>query len=404
MKMIQVDEQELQQLREAVVAWKEHQRKTDEEKRTADEKEKYDKIKKDILSTISPISGKKVKFVNDFPEADKAEPDTEYRNFGDFLEMVRLNHPDIQSMRNSRLNDTKYKTAMSTTNAQGGYTIPEEWVKEILNELNNNADIMPLFFPVPLAGDTLHLNSLNTDLTVAWSTEAATKTATKPTFSQADLTLRFLYAIITRTIELAQDSIINIPGLLNKLVAKNMALEIEQEGLEGAGAPFTGLLNAVGVNAQAMAAANLQYADLTAARNNTGVLNVYKKAAKWMMTEGALDIVMNLVDLNNRPLINFEQLKADVPLTLFGKKILISDQIADTTGAAGTTTIYFGDPGNIWMGKKKGHETMSVLYSQDAVVGSENFFTDNKDGWRFELRRGIIVAIPAAFVRLTGVK
>jgi HK97 family phage major capsid protein len=132
---------------------------------------------------------------------------------------------------------------------------------------------------------------------------------------------------------------------------------------------------------------------------------VYKNGSEWWLTLGGLDIVMNLLDNNNRPLWKLNDPLEGKPPTILGYKYNISDQITDTTGTGGTTSFVFGNLKHVWQAKKKGQpDTINVLYSQTAVVGEENFFTDNKDGWRFELRRGFITAIPAAFDKLTGVK
>jgi len=366
------------------------------------EKEKIEKIKKEILDSIAP-ERKKVEFVSVEPE--KPEAGVKYcKSFGEFMWMVKTGDPRL-------------KTAMSTTSAQGGYTIPEGWSKEIVNSLNNYAAAPGMVTQVTMGEPTLHLNSLLTDLTVAWSTEATAKSTTKPTFSQADLTLRFLYALITLTKELSQDSMLNLGSFLKDLVTQNIALELEAQILQANAAPFTGILNAAGVNAVAQVGANLSYSDLTAVVNNTGQLEQYKKGAGWWMTRGALDVIINLMDNNNRPLINLslplsQDTKSNqnqIPINLLGYPVYISDQITDTLSEeAGSTSIAFGNLKNVWMGKKAGHEGLEVLVTDTGVINSgvevtENALTENKQIYRFEIRRGIIVAVPAAFVKLTGV-
>ena len=360
------------------------------------EKDRFEKMKADIISAIAPVQ-KKLEFVSVEPK-DKVAG-TEYcKSFGQFLHMVKSG-------------DIRLKTAMSTTSAQGGYTIPQEWSKEIINEMNNFATAPGMCTPINMSAPTLHINSLLTDLSVSWSTEATDKSVTKPTFSQADLTLRYLYAILTMTKELSADSLIDMSVFLQNLVAQNIALELEAQILQANAAPFTGILNATGVNAVAQAAANLGYADLTAVVNNTGQLEQYKKGSAWWLTRGALNLVMNLKDNQNRPLFNLNNpiIEGSIPMIL-NYPVHISDQITDTLSAAGTTSIAFGDLKNVWIGKKAGDpDSLDVLWTNTAIISSstsvsENLFQSNKEALRFELRRGILVAVPAAFVKLTGVK
>jgi len=365
-------------------------------KKDAIEMDRFEKMKADIIAKIAPVQ-KRLEFVAGEPKERKEG--TDYcKSFGEFLHMVKTN-------------DIRLKTAMSTTSGQGGYTIPQEWSKDILNEMNNFATAPQKCTVMNMSAPTLHINSLLTDLTVAWSTEATDKSTTKPTFSQADLTLRYLYAIITMTKELSADSLIDMSAFLKNLVAQNIALELEAQILQANAAPFTGILNAVGVNAVAQVAGNLSYSDITAVVNNTGQLEQYKKNAVWYMTRGALNLVMNLKDLQNRPLFNMNNpvIDGSLPMIL-NYPVNISDQITDTLSAAGSTSIVFGDLKNVWIGKKAGDpDAIDVLWTNTAIISSstsvtENLFLANKEALRFELRRGILVAIPAAFVKLTGVK
>lgn len=397
---------------EALLRIEEDMKKILEKKRVEDmdtiEREKWEKQKKEILDAIT-AKEKGIQIVNKLPEKPIAGMEyltNDDESFAKFLWMVKQN-------------DTRLKTAMSTTSAQGGYTIPEEWAKDIVNSLNNFAASLTKVTTITMTDPTLHIQSLLTDLSVAWSTEATAKSTTKPTFSQADLTLRFLYALITATKELTQDTLLNLAQFLKNLVAENMALELEAQILQANAAPFTGILNAAGVNAVAQAGVSLAYSDLTAVVNNTGQLEQYKTGAEWWMTRGAVDIIGNLMDNNNRPLLNLNntlndaQMKAsknNLAMSLLGYPVYISDQITDTTGAGGTTNIAFGNLKHVWMGKKKGHEEMDVLWTNVGVIDdgagavSENALTQNKEIWRFELRRGTLVTIPAAYVKLTGVK
>jgi len=297
---------------------------------------------------------------------------------------------------------------MSTTSAQGGYLIPETWYNEIVNMINNYAQVPGLCREIQMTASTVHLNSYLTDLTVGWSTEATAKTTTKPTFSQGDLTLRFVYAIITATNELLRGSIVNIDQMLKELVAQNIALEIEQEILEGT--TFTGLSTA-GINNVNLGGASLNSNDLINVINNTGQLEVYKKASTWVMNRSAVSLIMKLVDGSNRPM----WLPMNNPLTgkqevsLLGYPYVISDQISGSATTASPSTIYFGDFKQVYLGKRAGFADIDVLWSNTAVIDSstavsENAFTENKEMWRIEKETGLIVAVPSAFVKLANVQ
>ncbi len=357
---------------------------------------KADELKKLIDAIMEKIAPKLVipeaKFVVE-DNVSKLDFNGKKMCFGEWMLAVRSGDPLI-------------KTAMSTTSAQGGYTIPTGWYPEIVNLLNDVSTLYPKFRKVPMTVSSLALNSLLTSVTVAWATEAGTKTTTKPTFSQDSLTLKYIYAIITATKEFTEDTALTLDSFLKELVALAIGNEIEQEMLEGNASPFTGLLYATGVNALAQAGPSLVYKDLTGVVNHASVLEFYKKNAEWILNRTGLDAIMNLVDGNNRPLWNLNNPLAKIESTILGYPYNMSSNVATTAGA---TSAYFGPINTLWLGHKAVGEEMSVLYSETAVINvstsvTENMFTENKAGWRFEKRPAILPAIPAAFVRFTGLK
>lgn len=360
--------------------------------RDAIEKEKADKAKEDFLTELAnkqAIANKKIIFS---PIPEKPELNCEYKSFDDFLSAVKERDPIL-------------KTAMSTTSAQGGYTIPTGYGSQILNALNNTSELVKYFTRVIQRETSVKHPNLASDLTVYWSTEATAKTQTKPTFGQDTLNLKFIYALLTLTEELRRGTIVNLDTLIAQLVGENFALEIEQEALEGT--TFTGLSTATGVNT-APCSTSLEYIDITAVINHSGQLEKYKRNARWALNRVAMKLIMDLEDANKRPLWNVLTGGNDgkVPeVMIMGYPATLSDQIA----SAATTTIYFGDFSKIWLSERQGYAGIDVLYTNTAIISSstsvsENLFQENKWGWRFEKETGLLVADPAAFVMLTGVK
>ncbi|MDD5531074.1 MAG: phage major capsid protein [bacterium] len=364
------------------------------ERADAIEKEKIEKIKKSILDEMAAPKGKKVLYS---PAPEKPEADTEYKSFREFLYAVKDKNPNL-------IKSIHEKTAMSTTDAQGGYTIPTGYGNQIVNEIQNQSQLVGLFTPVTQKETTVKNPSLATTVTVRISTEATAKSVTKPTFGQGDLALKFFYAIITETNELKQGTIVNLDQLIAKEVATGLALKIEDEALEGS--TFTGLSTA-GINSADQIGGNLDYKDLTKCINNSSQLEIYKARSSWCLNRLAMNMIMDLEDSNKRPLWNLiNPVQGAVQMVLLGYPVRFSDQIANP--AAGTT-IYFGDFSKIWLGSREGKAGLDVLYSETAVINTggsitENFFQDNMAGWRFEKENSIWVAVPAAFVKIAKVK
>lgn len=361
--------------------------------RDAIEKEKADKAKEAILNELRAgrdLANKKTIFS---PVPAKPEPDCEYKSFKDFLLAVESRDPIL-------------KTAMSSTSAQGGYTIPTGYGDQITNALTNTSELVKYFTRVTQKETDAKNPNLASNLTVYWSTEATAMTPTKPTFGQGDLPLKFIYALLTLTEELKRGTIVNLDEVISTLVGEDFALELEQEALEGTN--FTGLSSATGVNSLD-ASASLCYPDITAVLNHSGQLEKYKKKARWALNRVAMKLIMDLEDANKRPLWNFltSNNNGNVPdVAIMGYPATVSDQIA-SPGAG--TTIYFGDFSKIWLSERVGYQGIDVLYTNTAIISSttsvsENLFTENKWGWRFSKETGLMVANPAAFVKLNKVK
>ncbi len=355
------------------------------------EKDKLEKIKKDIIESLH---GKKLVFAT--PPADPEE-DVEYKSFGEFLKMVKND-------------DIRLKTTMSTTGAQGGYTVPVEYANEILGALHNVSSATGKCMQFEMIASTVNFPAWLTDLTVSWGTEGTAGTVTKPTLTQKQLALKTLYAIIPMTRELAEDNIVGLAEILKKSVGEKMGLAIEKQIFEGNSDPFVGIANASGTNSVA-SSTTTTYSDLVSVINNSGQLERYKTKAEWWLTRGALSVIMGMTDQNGRPLWDIGNSAGGILPTILGKPYNISDQIADTTSSGGTTTIYFGDLNTVILGRKKdaGNE-VRVLFSETAVIDdgsgsvSQNAFTEIKQMYRFDIRRAIVVGVPSAWVKLTGVK
>lgn len=366
------------------------------------ERTKYEKMKADLLKEVAAINAPKPKALFTLTDEQKASG-KKALGLRDFLELVRVQDPSVAHLKT-------IADPMSTTSAQGGYTIPSPIAAEILGRLNEQSVAWAECTPVEITqGNSIKLNSILTDLTVGWSTEATAKDTTKPTLSQATLSMRFIYAIVVRTQELANGTIANLDQFIKNLVSENFMLEFDAQILQAAAAPFTGILNAVGVNSVGQVGASLAYPDLTAVVNNTGQLSYYKNGAKWWTTLGGLDTIMNIVDLNGRPLWSLNDPMNGKPSSIMGYPYQISDQITDTISTGGTTSIVFGNMANEYKAVRPGGSGINVLYNNLGVISTStsvthNLFQSNMEAWRFELETGLITAIPAAFVKLINVK
>jgi HK97 family phage major capsid protein len=380
-------------------------------KADAIEKDEMAKMQKDILDSLANLKKevtsnkvKNVKFV--YGDKKELEPNEMRITLKQWLKMVKYNHPS--------LSEDFTKTVMSEgTVAQGGYTVPTGFEAMILGELNNVANMIPKFTRYPQSEYSVRLPKWLTDLTVTWTAEAAVKTESKPTLTYKTSLLKKMAVIITFTDELLDDNISNLDGQVTKLVAENFATEIQRVALvgdvNGAADPFNGIAFSTGIDTVAMIGATLAYQDLVNTWNNTTVLEKYRNGSEWMMNRRALGLCMNLVDLQNRPLWNLMSFNGAMINTVLGDVVNVCQEITDVLGDGSQTNIFYGNPRFIFIGEKAGKGGIQVDVSNSAIISSstsvtENLWTQDETGYRFVLRRGILVAVPEAFSVLQAVE
>jgi HK97 family phage major capsid protein len=211
--------------------------------------------------------------------------------------------------------------------------------------------------------------------------------------------LHKMAAIVTFTDEYLQDDTSNITQRVSELVGENMAVELERSILAGNTDPFIGVGFAVGVNAVAQAGLNLVYSDLLALLNNAGMLEQHRAGAELYMRRAVLNLIMGLVDGNGRPLWNINSINGAMVNTLLGIPINLSSQCV-------ATQILYGNWKNVLVGYKAAGVGAGIQVDITNVgvdAAGANYWITDQTGYRFVMRRSIIVVNPEAFTRLTAV-
>jgi HK97 family phage major capsid protein len=158
-----------------------------------------------------------------------------------------------------------------------------------------------------------------------------------------------------------------------------------------------------------MIGATLAYQDLVNTWNNTTVLEGYRNGAEWMMNRRALSLCMNLVDLQNRPLWNIQSFNGAMQNAILGNVVNVCQEITDVLGDGTQTNIFFGNPKYVLLGEKAGKGGIQVDVSNTAVHSTstsvtENYWQQDLTGYRFVIRRSVVVSVPQAFSVLQAVE
>jgi HK97 family phage major capsid protein len=148
------------------------------------------------------------------------------------------------------------------------------------------------------------------------------------------------YAISSN--ELLQDSRIDIASILTEQFAYGIALDIDNQALNGTGNPFSGLLISGVVSTNGVALAG-SMSTLTVTKLSEVIYKLSEgdlANARWLLSRAALHYIRGMIDANNRPIM--QPLSDSVPSTVFGYPWNMSEKIANTDGVNKAMAL-FGD-------------------------------------------------------------
>ena len=296
---------------------------------------------------------------------------------------------------------TYLKTYMSEgTPAQGGYVVPEGQDTEIYGALSSPATVISkctLFPHGQPDGFTKNIPKWLTDITVRWVDEAGVKYTTKPTLTNKESILKVMYAMIPFTDEFLADNTANMTQKVSERVGIGMNVELERSVLAGNTDPFVGIGYAVGTNAVAQLGANLTYTDLINIVNYA-LIEEYHNGGELFMTRAGWSLCMGLVDGAGRPLYNITSINGAIARTVLGVPVNISSRVV-------ATQIIYGNLKHVLLGYKAAGAGAGIRVdvSNSAIdADATNYWTQDMTGYRFNMRRSVIVVNPEAFVKYTG--
>lgn len=306
-----------------------------------------------------------------------------------FVELLRLIH--------SKQYEKIMTQALSEgVNADGGYLVPEEVRKDILHFVNEYGVLRKFctFFDLSdQKTDTLLIPRLLADVTVSWVNEKSAISESNPTFEDVTLQLRKLAAISTVTEELLADSLVVLYDFLMERFGEKIAYAEDSQGFSGTGAPFTGILNAAGVNVITLSGTDitsLSYDDLV---DMQSLSSVKLKGARWFGSPTVIGECRKIKDLQGNPIL---QTPNNNPMaTMMGYPIEIVDAMpAKSEVGANKPFLAFGNARHIGM---IGKGEIAFKISDTAVVGNQSMFELGEQALRVMERVGTGVLLPSGF-------
>ncbi|HBI50275.1 MAG TPA: phage major capsid protein [Candidatus Moranbacteria bacterium] len=283
------------------------------------------------------------------------------------------------------------------TDADGGYTVPEELEAAILSYVEEEAVVRPRATVIKMASNVWKSGKLDQSshqfggVTVSWLGESETASDTKFALTQISLTAKKMLMLTTESREILADSNINFANYVVNIFGRAAAYFEDYMFFNGDGnSQPLGLLADTGIQIHHRAVANqISYTDI-----NTMfymLKPVFRKRAVWIGSTGAIQYIDGLIDEFGKPLLS-ESLKSSTPTTLKGKPFIETEKVADL-GTKGD--LLFIDLGWYYIGDREGITVDASVHDRFRYDEITIRFVKRVDGALAMGVAGVILDVPS---------
>ncbi len=321
----------------------------------------------------------------------------------------------LRSLAKSLLNgdsdaDMKLKelSTDSSGSPYGGYVVDSELSAEIRHLMTEYGVARREMTALQLSKNSYKANQLATDITVYWGTEGGSMLSTEMVLGQEELSLVKLYAIVSLTSELIEDSEIDLFGFISGRVAEGFARAEDEAFFIGDGTgtygSFTGLLNATDGNTVTMTGTTFasvtadDFLDMQDATPQAALRN-----GKYYMHRSIRNLLRKLKDDQNNYI--YQKPAENKPATLWDKPIIEVEAmpVASST-AANKAFVLFGDLKLACILGYKGAMNAKRFDAgtvRNVANNSDlNLITTDREAIRITERVGYIRILPTAVTKL----
>jgi len=316
---------------------------------------------------------------------------------------------NIDPVYMASLGPKEQKSLYDSSNAAGGYLVPTEESRTLLDLTTNWEVIPPMCTQVPMRTHQITFPTLSAGITAYWIPEATSsspsgqsegvKQESDPTFGQMTITAHVLAVLVYVSNQLLDDSDPAVDTVLFNLFAKTLGRYLDIACLRGAGTatdPVTGLSGLITTNLLSAGASfdfddiiNVIYSVLDNSDGGTTQVDVigHTKAERKLMK----------VKDNDGQYIYKRPLDGRGLPSIYGEPWHRDNNISITLGAGSNETrIFSGDFANF---AYVGSRSQIVIKANPWGTG----FTQNQTAFLAEFRKGFAVSDETRFANLSGV-
>ncbi|MGE4572516.1 MAG: phage major capsid protein [Candidatus Izemoplasmatales bacterium] len=242
--------------------------------------------------------------------------------------------------------------------ADGGYTVPEQFVPELIRLIEEYGYIRRFATRIPMNTNSLTMPSLTTGVTVNWVDEANAIPETQPTFSQVNLTNKKLAALVPISTELLDDSSLTMANLILQLIAEGLGNEEDRVGFVGntaQGDPFNGILNLPGATSIVMPTGSTSFTDINPdllLDMTDAVPRSARRNASFFINREVLNVIRKLKNANDDYIV--QRPTGTNFTTIWGYPVIDLDVMPPLSDdGASKPFVIFGDPKYMYMADRQ---------------------------------------------------
>lgn len=281
---------------------------------------------------------------NDFDALRNEEAQDELAKYFIAASRALVRNPDPEAVK--YLHDINAKAALAEgATTTGGFLVPTEYQWDMLMLSRDNTFALRECSTIQMGTNDMRVPTEATQATMVWTAEGVAATETEPTVGQVQLTAKRLDAYAISSNELLADSHYDIAGLLAGQFSYGIALELDNQVLNGDGTKLgSGVLTAAagfsivqtGAGSQFFSSINADNLSLAA----ESVDEMYANGGKFIYNKLIQHYVRTLKDSNGRYI--FAMPGNGVPGTIWEYPYILSSKGPKTTGSA-TAFVVFGN-------------------------------------------------------------
>ena len=258
------------------------------------------------------------------------------------------------------------------TAADGGYLVPQEYEKQIIEDIAEQNVIRSIAHVIRTGGDH-NITVPKTHAAAQWLGEGDSYTLSAPTFDRIVLHAYKLGVIVPATEELLYDSFTNVDNYISGEIARAFAAGEEAAFCTGAGTDGpTGIFTANGGNVGVTAAKSTEITADEMLSMVYALRQAYRRKAKFLMNDATVAAIRKLKDGNGVYMWQ-PALAAGQPDKLLGYELITTSYAPDI--AAGALVAAFGDFSYYWIGDRIGLSVQRLVerYADSGVIGFKAF-------------------------------